>query len=454
MKTWLNRIAYKIPRLNFIVSLLIIISICLSLHIRPDSEGRNKNFRRWYNCCSGQNLVLKLKGAPPGWYLDQGDDRGATLLTAACIALTVSDDKLSERIRTPPKIYNALLLMLHGTMLFILYLAVYSLLGIGSAFGITMVCVFSGSLRFVLFGYDVYLFPFYAAVFLLAAFVLLPIRKPCSLILLGGCILGIGVCEFFRSGSCYVAFGFLIYALLYSWLGNGGSQRFTRMLAVGCFMITILLSMAPALFLGQRKHVVWHSLHAGLLEFGGFRDGCGRTYPSTIAINKLPGTAEKLTCWLDSYEIDYARKIDSSVHLFTPGYENILKNEVKRIALAYPRETLMLLMKRLWRFTLLNPWQPHDGSSLTLPSRADPLIRIFLIAVVAAGIIIGLDRKVALMVFGLLPSALPPLLVHSGYIMYNLPGQLPLYILVICSLNAIIMRTVKSFVEGLASIKA
>ena len=184
----------------------------------------------------------------------------------------------------------------------------------------------------------------------------------------------------------------------------------------------------------------WHALHCGLAEFGGYEDSRGEIYPYFVPRDALPPDARPVDCWSDQREVRFVQSVDPAIREWTPEYERVMRDDFFRIVRQNPAGTAGLIGRRLWRLMALNPWARHTADSELLPCWTDDLARAIWGVLCVGGLICGLPRRTLLVACGLLPLALPPLLVHSGYIMYNLAGQFPLYLLGIAGARAIQLR--------------
>lgn len=84
-----------------------------------------------------------------------------------------------------------------------------------------------------------------------------------------------------------------------------------------------------------------------------------------------------------------------------------------------------------------SPWQHHDVESLVQPHWTDHAWRIFWLAVCVGGIWAGIPRRALFLCACLLLMVVPVLLVHSGYIMYNISARFPLYLFYGCAACAV-----------------
>jgi hypothetical protein len=433
MSEWFSKV--MLPRGDWTVS--IALGLILLSHVTLPSV-RNINFRDTAN--TSWNLVRTLRGIPTaGRTVARGDDQGPNLLMAATIALAYSRQDLTNFTAIPhiPRLYFVLLVGLNAFMLGVLYFAARSLWGPGVALGLIAVLTLGSNVRFLAFAFDVYLFPWYAGILMLAAFALFESTAWSARLALGACVFGIALCTLFRNGSSWVGVGFLFAAVRPQWITDVRRLHNVRLRAVVCGAGLVLLCAAKAVWLPQ-SHVLWHSLHSGLLEFGGHRDAGGHIYPYFVSPAKLPPGAEFVPRWSDNMAFDLVSRTRPGVVVYSAEYEEIVRQDVLRVLTNYPLGITRLLGRRLWRVLILNPWQARGPDSLLISEWFDTPLRIAWLTLVAAGFYRGVGTRTLLSIMALTPLLLPALLVHSGYLMYNFPGHLVFYLLLACSVRAVL----------------
>lgn len=418
--------------------LLVIALICLTHLFPPDK--RNVNYRTSRILSHGWRIAQKLEGIAvpdiPRSPLTEneavfaGDDLGTDYLMGFLFWLTRSSEALrSNPPECVPRLYFLVFSGLNACMIFLLYFAVRKLFSRKVAFFLCFLYMLGSNMRFVAFSGDVFLFPWYAGILLLSAFAVMVETGPKAFIKLLLCVVGIAGCEIFRSGSSCVGFGFILCLLFPSWLRGDEFARSVRLKSLLCLFVLITAVFSIALLGTAQKHAFWHSLYCGLLEFGGYRDPECRIYPYFVPKRDIPANAKKIG-WVSDFEgFRFARKVNPAVELCSPEYGGIIKQEFSRIAWKYPLGMIRLMTRRVVRFLFLNPWHYKDKDSSVIRHWTDFFFAGFWSAVFCAGILTGIPRRVVLVFISLLPSALPPLLANSGYIMYNLPGRLPFYLL-------------------------
>lgn len=421
--------------------LLILLAAVFIAHLFPP-ENRNENNRAKYVLASAWELARGVDIANVVAAPDRGgDDLGTRLLLAGILRATgAAEDPAARAPERTPLLYYVLLWVVDAVLLVVLYLALRALLNRAVAFLLCLIYLVGANMRFIAFSGDVYVFPVYAAILLLAALALVRRRGARVSALLCVCVIGVGLCNAFRNGSVLVAFGFVLCLLWPTGLVKREEARSVRLKATACLLGAVLVAALPRLTLGRSNHVFWHSFHCGLVEFGGHEDGRFNVYPFFVPAADLPKDARPITRWNDQRQARLAGRIEPGVGHYTTEYESILREDALRIAATYPWGMVKLIARRLWRLTCLNPWQQHTVDSLILRHSSDTAWRLFWLGVCVGGIWAGISRRTVFLCLALLPLLLPPLLVHSGYIMYNMPAQFPLYLFGVCAAVALARR--------------
>jgi hypothetical protein len=427
-----------VPRGDWTLPLAL--GLILLLHVRLPPV-RNINFRD--TAATSWNLARERHGLPTtGPTLVPGDDVGPTLLMAATIELAYSAEELAASAAIPriPRLYFLLLVGVNALMMGALYFAARSLWGRWVALGLTVIYTLGSNVRFLGFTGDVYLFPWYAGILMLSAFALFESTARGAALALAATVAGIVLCSLFRSGSTLVGIGFLLAAVRPGWIVEAARARQVRRRAIACGAALVLLCLVRAAWLPPGR-VVWHSLHSGLLEFGGHRDADGRIYPYFVPAAEIPAGAEPVARWSDNIAFDLATRTRADVRRFSTEYEAIMRQDVMRVVRRYPAGVARLVARRVWRLLIVNPWQQRDRVSGLIPRWFDTPLRLAWLTVVALGFYKGLGTRALVPIAALTPLAVPPLLVHSGYLMYNFPAHLIFYLLIACSLRVLIGGT-------------
>ncbi len=417
------------------VALVLVVA---ATHVLLPSK-RNENYRIKHMLPAGWRIARGVGVMRTVREARLGDDPGMALLLGLVLRATPARGAPdAAQPEEPLRLYEVLLAVVDAGFLLLLYAALAVLLSRPHAFGLCMIYLLGGNVRFVAFSGDVYMFTVYAATLLLAAMALVGRPGRLAAALLVPCVVGITVCNLFRSGSALVAFGFLLLLIWPIGLVQASVVRRARLRAGACLLGTILAVGLSHRVFGGTRHVVWHSLHCGLMEFGGFQDRNHRLYPAFVPPGEVPPDARPIEQWSDHLEFQLARQIDPAVVPCTPQYEAIVRADLVRLCADHPAGVVRLLARRLWRWSCLNPWQKHDAGSLIRDHWTDTVWRLFWAVVWIGGLSVGLPRRAVFLCLAIAPMALPPLLVHSGYLMYNVGGRLPLYLFSVCAAAAVI----------------
>lgn len=426
--SWRTRL---FPDWTAVAALLLIVAANATL-----PAERNRNYRDTVN--ASWNLLRSMRGLPSAEpRLPPGDDIGPTVLMAATASIAYSRRDLETLDAMPhiPRLYFVMLVVLNAACMAALYAAARALWGRGAAFALIAIFTLGSNIRFLAFSGDVYMFPWYAGVFVLLSFALLGSRSRGALAAACACSIGVILCTVFRNGSMYVGWGFLLAIVFPTALARNVGPEVVRTRAAVCLVMFLAGAAALRLVVPQ-SHVVWHSIHTGLMEYGGHVDAAGRIYPYFVPESDIPQNSTVATRWSDNYAKDLVSRTRPNVPVYSQEYEDIVRADAMRVISAYPSGVASLVARRLWRFFIVNPWQPTSPVSQLIDRWYDTPLRILWIAVVCIGLMRGLGGCVLVPLAALLPLAVPPLLVHSGYLMYNFPGHLAVYIAVVCSIAA------------------
>jgi len=404
-------------------------------HALPPAT-HNENYRIRHVLHAATQLA---RGTPLAEVLDRhnrGDDAGSTLLLSLLIQRTFPAEELRTSVpEKAPRSYYLILLAGNAAAFTILYPAVRSLMNRGVAFALGTIYLWSPASRFVWFAGDVYFFPIYAAILMLAAAALIRHDGRLPTVLFGLCLVGIAGCNFFRQGSALVA---CLLLLILIWPECFAGRRPTRRLRLKAglgLLVVALLTTVPARLIGRTNHLLWHPLHCGLAEFGGHTDAAGRLYPYFVPARDLPPDTVPVHAWSDDLQFALARQVNPAIEAASREYEAVIRDDFLRLVREYPLGVAGLMARRAWRVVNLNPRVGHGPDSAVKEDATGPFWRLGWILLVLLGGWLGYLRRELLLVLGLTPLLLPVLLVHSGYTMYNLSAQFPLYLLSLAALH-------------------
>lgn len=412
-------------------------------HLLPPG-AHNENFRIRPNLHTATQMV---RGTPISEVLNRhnrGDDTGSVFLLSLLIQRTFSAEELRTNVpEEAPRSYYVVLLLCNAAAFTILYPAVRSLMNRGIAFALGTIYLWSPASRFVWFAGDVYFFPIYAAILMLAAAALIRHDGRLPAVLFGLCLVGIAGCNFFRQGSALVVFGLLLILFWPGLFVDASATRRVRVRAGLAILAVALLTTIPARLIGRTNHILWHPLHCGLAEFGGHVDANGKLYPYFVPPGDTPSTATAIDAWSDQIQFAMARQEKPDIQLESYEYEALIREDFLRLARSYPLGMAHLVARRAWRVINLNPWVVHRPDSAIEERAVDDLWRAGWLILVLAGAWAGYSRRVLLLGLAGAPLLLPVLLVHSGYVMYNMSAQFSLHLLALAAAHGLLRRRAK-----------
>ncbi len=413
------------------------LAVVVLAHALPPATC-NENYRIRHVLHAATQLV---RGTPLSEVLDRhnrGDDVGSTLLLSVLIQRTFPAEELRTSVpEEAPRSYYVILLICNATAFTILYPAARSLMNRGTAFALGTIYLCSPASRFVWFAGDVYFFPIYAAILALAAVALIRREGRIALVLYGFCLAGIAACNFFRQGSALVAFLLLLVLVWPGCFAERRAARRLRLKAILGLLVVVMLTAVPARLVGRTNHLLWHPLHCGLAEFGGHTDAAGRLYPYFVPSSDLPPETVPVHAWSDDLQFALARHVAPGIEAASYEYEAVIREDFLRIVRSYPLGVADLIARRAWRVLNLNPWVGHGPDSAVREDGTGTFWRLGWILLALLGGWLGYPRRALLLVLGLTPLLLPVLLVHSGYAMYNLSAQFPLYLLILAAIHSL-----------------
>lgn len=235
------------------VALVLVVA---ATHVLLPSK-RNENYRIKHMLPAGWRIARGVGVVRTVREARLGDDPGMALLLGLVFRVTPSAGAPdATQPEEPPPLYDILLALTDAGALLLLYAVLTALLSRPHAFGLCMIYLLAGNVRFVAFSGDVYMFPVYAAILLLAAMTLMGRAGRAPAVWLALCVTGISVCNLFRGGSALVALSFLVVFVWPTGLVKPQAARRARIRAAGCLAGTMLAAMLPVAALGGTRHVV------------------------------------------------------------------------------------------------------------------------------------------------------------------------------------------------------
>lgn len=352
------------------------------------------------------------------------DDLGAYYLLAALYSARVAGPP------TVPESYFFLMSLPYLLTLWLLFYALSRLVSRGFATGFTLLFALSSLGRAFAFAGDVYAFPTLA----LAASLAWAARLRESTRRWWAASLAIAAalfaCALFRSMGPF-PLATLTLALVFPRTVRVDSPRTVRLaaaLGIAAYGILCAVGAPP------RQHAVWRSVHAGLFENGGWLDPATKiATPAFAPPPNVPGPLP-FDGWSDEIEETMTHRLDPAYRGmgdYRPAHEAYFRDEVLAWARRYPLAIARLGLRRAWNLLRVNPWPETEPSSKILPREPiDTGSRLLLLLVIAGALAAGVARKPEFWIFAsLLAYGAPPLLVHSGYLMYNAPAVVALLLL-------------------------
>lgn len=373
--------------------------------------------------------------------INYDDDYGARMLMAVSYYYSYAKEELSSAKKLEiPKSYFFIHTIIFCSIMLILFSSTRSLFSPTMSYLIGGLILGSSNIGLISHVGDIYMFPFYAGVLALGIADEVLRGKKINSFKVAIFTLGIIVFNLFRSSSIYSFFIVLVTLFFSSKLVPAERLGRVRRILTYSFFGAILCQLLISSFAGKRSHSVWHPLHAGLYEWGGHLDREGNTYPYFVDENEIPNNSEYLSRWHDKTQFKIVNIKNPSVSTYGVRHEEILREDFLKIVKKYPLGILQLVFRRISRFLNLNPWLDLRSDSYIVDSFWNDLFKWASMIIIFVGVTQGLSLKVYIVVVGLLPLAAPPILVHSGYFMYNAPGHLPLYVLFAASLIGLCKR--------------
>ena len=349
----------------------------------------------------------------------KGDDPGFMFLYILASHLegnkTVST---STEAKFYTRTYHVFQILIHLSFIALLLLVPSGLLNFSVK--LSLLCfLISPNLLAVFWGFDVYLFPLYASI--VSLFCLGNLRAKTlsrSKFLLVSVLLVI--CEVFRKNSLLV---FLPVLLLFTCKKD--VQKKDKAVFLTTFILSvIMMKFLVSLAFHNPGHTVWHSLHAGLFEIGGCVDKKGESYPFVFYDVDSLKKDEMLYCsnkWNDAFE--YVVAESHGIHdFFSHDYEELLKKQTIAIVSDHPVEALSFVTTRFMNILSFLPFKTHTRlGSVEEFKLVNVFESIFFLVLSILWFRKETDWEKKLVLSSMLfLSMVPPLLVHSGHLIYNM----------------------------------
>ncbi|MCB9854464.1 MAG: hypothetical protein H6818_02170 [Phycisphaerales bacterium] len=413
-----------------VVLLASIIAACA-----PPAE-RNQNFRlrkmlkAGWQIARGEDASTVLARQYPGF------DIGTPLFLAVAMRMSTSADELAKG---PPDRAPALYHLMHragfALAVTMMFAALLHLTTPFVAAAIAALILISPNWRFIAYSDDVYVFPMYALAAALAAIAALGARRRVAWPTLIGCAAVIGVSCIFRNVSVLCLAGLFVVAAFPSTFFTNELRRRIRIRAFATIILAIVSGAAPGFLVKSTGHVFWHPMHCGLAEFGGHEDAQARLIPWFVPAKDLPDDVTPINDWSDERSYRRARAAIPGVIPCSAEYDALMRDDYIDVWRRYPIGMLRTYAHRLANVLTLNPWQSHTTDSRIIASPFDAVAFALLIGLAVIAWRSRLPARNWMLTMAFAPMLVAPLIAHSGYIMYNAPARLPLYIFALCTLQ-------------------
>ncbi|MES2527612.1 MAG: hypothetical protein V4598_11020 [Bdellovibrionota bacterium] len=377
------------------------------------------NFRSLFNHNNINQIISSLSSGETLARLSTVDDPGFSILLSLTTFLSGSG-LIAPQWMAPdfPALYILAILAFH----FLTLIFVFTSKQISDRLKLSVGVFFIFPVTLAVFtGFDVYLFPVYAMSFCLVIVsdterTKIPHFKIAALSAL------IGFCELMRSGSGH----FLILSLiLFFFTSSIGKMVKGKVIAIA-FLPYIVIKSVPFIFFQRSGHTFWHAVHAGLFEFGGCVGQKGEAYPFFIFPQEdLRGKSLALckNGWDDMTQ-NLVVRLAGVKEVYTPEYDQVLKVQTLDLISNHFLSFVSLIVERLIRIFSFFPYYPF-GKPGTINMEFGPLTLVWgITCLTLTGFALYKNkhsRVFQLLAGFLLLSLAPPLLVHSGYVIYNIP---------------------------------
>jgi len=301
-----------------------------------------------------------------------------------------------------------------------------------------------------LFTLDVYLVPFYSfCLFGLVVFSIAHLsgRKLVFFSFVG--VFGIYLCELIR-GSSWLTILALFPIIIFSnfsvtFFKAKCSSAQLRKRAIFCALLLVLCMGQKKFFLKSAGHPIWHSIHAGLMEFGGYIGKNHRLYPYFVPKAEVPEGAKERTTWNDYNEYEYAKSLDPKIQIYSAAYGKILGKDYIYFWKAYPVGMLGMHLRRIWNLLDWDIWTWGVDEHGTNPNLFISLFAKMSLLLISFASLLGSRWRDTLMSLALVaPLSLPGLLVFSSGGAYLVPIKVGIILFLFFNIGLFLPRLRKS----------
>lgn len=376
-----------------------------------------------------------------------GDDIGPVYLLAAFLYKDYSrEDILDSKTIFIPKSFYFLMSLGFWLSACLLFFAGYHLVGPIWALVFSSFLLFSGTGNFLSFSGMTYIFPVLSASVLLAWIVAIKEYPGRWLLSSITAFLTILYSDFMRNSSPLLLLVPLIMLVQPGTLFPNLEKTLLRVMrkSAGAFLgIWIAFQLINPLPTGHSSSF-WNAIYLGLYEYGGCVDVPNKSvYPKFAKNENMSNNLWYSQKWADFFFFTEILKVDPNYKKYNdykPEYEKIFFEKIKYYFTKYPQDIAKIFFLRIWRVTLVNPWQRlnHDSEILFLEP-LDTFLRILWIAPILVALWFGVFKEPFFrIVLCMLPLVAYVLLVHSGYMIYSYPIHFVGYLLWLVSIKRLV----------------
>jgi hypothetical protein len=378
------------------------------------------NFRLLFSSNEISTVIKGIETRSFKGNLTTPDDPGFLLLFALTSYLEGHQKvNVTTNSENFPLSYKLIYLVMHLGFIYLLALTSSKVFTLTTKI-LALLFLLSPNLISVYWGMDVYLFPLYATIVgFYATGELKEERLSRTKMII--CATLVGVCEIFRKKS------FLLFLPFIAILGlNKKITLKSKAIFLILFLFcTFFTNNFVGLVFKKHGHEVWHSLHAGLYEYGGCVGKQGEAYPYFIFEKNDLANKSLVYCqdnWNDNIQYKVAEQ-NGIITLFSKEYNDLLKGQILQILKLYPTEVISLVVMRLFNAFSFVPVKEHSpAGAITEFDLLNLLESILFITIFLVWLYKETNKERKYFFSTMLLFTLPgPLLIHSSHIIYNIP---------------------------------
>lgn len=417
------------------LAIAVVLLAAIAASFFPPAD-RNPNYRMrhtlkaGWRIARGESAANVLSRAYPGY------DVGTPLALAVVMRLTIPAETLAAGPPgSAPPLYDWLHRAAFAAAVATLFAALMRLATPFVAIGIAALLLLSPNWRLIAYSSDVYTFPMIALAATLMGVALFNAKSRVAWPGLIACAVAVALASLFRNVSILCICLMLAFAIFPQTFYRTDARQIIRRRALAFFLLALVLAKIPGVFLNSSGHVFWHPLHCGLAEFGGHEDAQARLYPWFVPAADLPTDAVAIDDWTDDRSFRRARHVIPNIKTCSAEYDAIMREDYFDVWRRYPAGMLQTYAMRLANVVTPNPMHAYTTASRIVPTSADRFLLIGSLALIIAAWRLRVPTRAWIFAIALSPMLIPPIIAHSGYIMYNAPARLPLYIFALWTLD-------------------